>query len=551
MRAFLVSVAIMAGASAQLVEIYPRGVSNSASALPSGLPAGAIARGSVFSIYGNNIGPAAPSTVSAFPIGKALAGVSITLTQGGISVDVLPLYVSATQINALMPSNAPLGLSSMRLTYNNIRGNPSPVRVAASAFGIYTLTGTGMGPAAVLNFVAADNQPFNSPATPAMPGQVVTLYGTGLGPISTPDNAAPPAITLPIPVEISVGGQSAAVLYSGRSSCCAGIDQIVFTVPADAPPGCWVPLYVRTNANTTSNVASMAISADGAACSDAGNPLSAALRNGGRAGVLRLVRSSTREDIGTLRALEVADDLLTFDFSQLKTVPFAYSPLSSLPPAGTCTVFAFPGDYFAGDSPGSASVIARPLDAGNSFTVAGAQGSKVAVPSPGARGALLGTFAPYLPGLPNLLSLSPGPYTVGTKGGADVPAFQAQITVPGAINWQGRDQVDAIDRTNPLTLSWSGVAAGQSMSILGGNVDLPTNSSAVFHCLVPPGANSFTIPAGILGTLPATRGNPLLSKGVIYLSTAHAGNGVPITVPGLDAAIAVGGQVIGKTVVFQ
>ena len=521
-------------------------------ARPSGLPAGAIARGSVFSIYGSNIGPGTSSTVSAFPIGKTLAGVSITLTQGAATVDILPLYVSATQINALMPSNAPLGLSSMRLTFNNGRSNPAPVRVTGSAFGIYTLTGTGMGPAAVLNFVAADNQPFNSFTTPAKPGQVVTMYGTGLGPISTADSSAPPAVTLPVPVEVSVGGQNAGVLYSGRSSCCAGIDQIVFTVPTSAPLGCWVPVSVRTNGNTTSNVASMSISGDGAACADAGNPLSATLRNGGRAGVLRLVRSSTREDIGTLRPLEVADDLLTFDFAQVKSVPFAYSPLASLPPAGTCTVFAFSGDYFGGDSPASVSVIGRRLDAGTSFTVAGPSGSKVVAPFvAGARGALLGTFAPFVAGLPNQLSLAPGPYTVQTSGGTDVAAFPLPLTMPGAITWAGRDQLDSVNRTQPLTLSWRGVADGQSMSILGGNVDLPTNSSAVFHCLAPPGASSFTVPAAILQALPASRSNPLLSRGAVYLSTGHAGNGTLTAVPGLDTALAVGGQVAGKTVVFQ
>lgn len=551
MRSVSFLIAFAGTLSAQLVEIYPRGVVNSASSLPSGLPAGAIARGSVFSIYGNNIGPTTPVTVSAFPIGATLGGVSITFSQGNTTVNILPLFVSATQVNALMPSNAPLGTGSMRLTYNNARSNPSRVQVAAAAFGIYTFTGTGLGPGAILNFVAADNQPYNSPAVPAMPGQAVTLYGTGLGAISSSDANVPPVQNLPTQTEVFVGGQSASIFYSGRSSCCAGIDQIVFTVPPNAPTGCWVPVLVRTGGSTSSNGATMAISADGSPCSDPANPLTPLLVRGGKGGVIRLVRSSTREDIGTVRPLEVSDDLLTFDFSQIKTTPFVYSPAASLPPPGTCAVVAGAGDFLAGGASPSIPVIARSLSGGTVFTLNTPQGARTLTSSAGALGAVIGSFAPYLSSLPNQLVLSPATYTVTTVGGADVPSFSAQITVPGPITWSGRDTLDVVNRATPLTLSWSGVPSGKFVRIYGGNVDLPTNSSATFSCLAPPGASSFTIPAAVLQALPPSRSNPLLSKGAIYLDTALPQNGTVITPSGFDTAIAVGGQLLGKTVVFQ
>src|SRR5882762_8344606 len=94
--------------------IFPHGIVNAASYTPAGLPGGSIGRGSIFSIFGTNIGPGAPVQVSAFPIQPALNGVSIQVTQGSTSVSALPLYVSAGQINALMPSNTPLGLVSVR-----------------------------------------------------------------------------------------------------------------------------------------------------------------------------------------------------------------------------------------------------------------------------------------------------------------------------------------------------------------------------------------------------------------------------------------------------
>src|SRR5207253_8114291 len=118
----------------------------------------------------------------------------------------------------------------------------------------------------------------------AQPGQVITLWGTGLGPVTGGDNVAPPAGNLPTKTEVFVGGKSAAVLYSGRTPCCAGVDQIVFTVPTDTPLGCWVPVYVRTEGTGISNVVTMAIQSNGSTCSDALNPLAQALVGGQKAG---------------------------------------------------------------------------------------------------------------------------------------------------------------------------------------------------------------------------------------------------------------------------
>src|ERR1700730_9728922 len=252
--------ALVASAPAQSPLIFSRSSFNAASFMPAGIPGGAIARGSIFSVFGAHLGPAKPVNASMFPLGLALGNVSINVIQGSTTVSAIPVYVSATQINAIMPSNAPLGAVSLQVVSNNARGNLSPARVASSAFGIFTATGTGIGPGVLYNFVAQDNQPVNSPTITAKHGQVITLWGTGLGPVTGPDNIAPTAGNLPVQVEVFVGGQPAAVQYSGRSTCCSGVDQIVFTVPDNAPQGCWVPVYVRTGGTTVSNAVSMGIS---------------------------------------------------------------------------------------------------------------------------------------------------------------------------------------------------------------------------------------------------------------------------------------------------
>jgi len=89
------------------------------------------------------------------------------------------------------------------------------------------------------------------------------------------------------------------------------------------------------------------------------------------------------------------------------------------------------------------------------------------------------------------------------------------------------------------------------MFIVGVGEDLPTNSSAVFVCVVPPGATSFTVPADMLSNLPATRPNPLQSKDVFYIITAQGPSIKKLKVTGLNDGAAASYSIDGKTVVLQ
>jgi hypothetical protein len=89
--ALLVGVAI-----AQPPLIYSRSIYNAASFMPAGIPSGAIAQGSIFSIFGGQIGPAKSVTATSFPLGATLGGVSINIVQGSTIVTAYPVYVSAS-----------------------------------------------------------------------------------------------------------------------------------------------------------------------------------------------------------------------------------------------------------------------------------------------------------------------------------------------------------------------------------------------------------------------------------------------------------------------
>ncbi|HUJ48572.1 MAG TPA: hypothetical protein VLW25_00175 [Bryobacteraceae bacterium] len=547
MRAFWLSLMLCsasAGLQAQLPAIYPHGVVNSASILSPGLPAGSIAQGSIFSIFGSNLGPATGVQVSSFPLGNTLAGVSITATQGTTTVNVLPVYVQQGQINALIPSNTPLGLVSLRVTYNGLKSNPSPVNVIHDSPGIYTFTGSGGGAAAMQNIASDGSLTLNSNQNSATPGQTVQTYLTGLGPITAPDNQAPPANTPTTPVEVWVGGLAATVSYSGRSPCCSGLDQIDFVVPSNAPSGCWVPVQIRTSKVNVSNGVSMAIAANGGACSDPENPLAATLVGGGVIGALSLARTAVHQDVGVNSPIDIVGDALDYSAAVEPGGTFVSPPILAAPPPGTCTVYAGIGDFWSTLQLADATA-STALDPGTHFSVSGAGGAKSVTLASGT--AALGSSLP-LWSLPSTLLLSPGNYTVSGTGGADIGAVNAQIPVPSPLTWSNRDQTTTVPRSQPLTLNWSGGPAGQTIAILGENSDLRTNSSALFYCVAPTGATGFTVPPQILAALPATRPNPLDSTSIIFIISSTAG---PFQAPGLAAGIASAVYRTGKTVIFQ
>jgi uncharacterized protein (TIGR03437 family) len=79
-------------------------------------------------------------------------------------------------------------------------------------------------------------------SNPAKRGQTVQLYANGLGPVTNqpasgdPAPASPLAMTKSQPT-VSIGGQQAAVSFSGLAPGFAGLYQINVTVPQNLTPG--------------------------------------------------------------------------------------------------------------------------------------------------------------------------------------------------------------------------------------------------------------------------------------------------------------------------
>ncbi len=522
--------------------IVYRGVVNAASFMPAGLPGGAIAQGSIFTIFGSHLGPASSPSLS-YPLQTTLGGVSLTVSNSSITVNAIPIYVSPSQINAVMPSNAPLGLDSVQVHFNGALSNPAPIQVTTTSFGIFSATGSGIGPGVLMNYVSPNVQPVNSLSQPAKPDQVLTLWGTGLGPVTFPDDTAPTAGNLPTQTEVFVAGQPANILYHGRSPCCSGVDQIVLQLPANSPTGCWVPVSVRTAGAVVSNFVTIAVNPSGAACSDSANPVGAAFAQGGNLGVLLAGRVAVHDDVAVLQPIDTTTDLASAWFGQQQHLPFSFNPLFSLPPAGACTGYASP---VSGNLPGVAP--STPLTPG-AVTLAGAAGSQSLYPlaTPGTLSSVVGSALLTL----SDLFLNPGSFTFSGAVSAAVAAFQAAFNLPQPLTWTNRDQITSLVRSAGLTLNWTGAASNQSVFVYGFGADLPSNSSYTFVCRANLGDATLTVPPAVLANLPPTR--PLLTQSLaaVYVGQWPIANPVLFSASGLDFGGALAASVQGKTVVIQ
>jgi len=538
-------VLISVTAWAQVPVINPHGVVNGGSFMSPGLPGGSIARGSLFTIFGQNLGPGTAVQASSVPFSNTLAGVSVQVTQGKVTLNAIPYAAGANQINAIMPSGTPLGLVSVRVTFNDIQSNPSPVNIVNSSVGILG----AQGPGVIQNFISQSNQPVNSPFKPAMPGQIEIMWATGLGPVTFPDNNTPKSGNLPTPLEVWVGGQPVTnIMYDGRSSY-PGVDEIIFNVPASAPLGCWVPVQVRTEGIMLSNAVTMAITADGSPCKEPGNPLGQKLLTGGNIGVVGLTRIQAQS--GFVTPVNQTIDLATLSLRQEISGPFPFNPLFSFPPAGSCTLYTAPGDLLGDDSlPGTAPSGAY-LSAGPIFSVSGA----INVGSVPAFNAPLPTQIVGVElqvGTKDKLVFDAGS-TVGmsSQGGGNLSGFSVATTMPGVLTWTNEDQIQIIDRSQPLNITWSGAATGSTVMILGVNSDQPSDSSAAFLCVAPGNSTSFTVPSYILYGVHATRGWPFQSQAELFVGALPLANPATFQETGLDLGGAYPVVIQSKQVIFQ
>ncbi|MEO7146177.1 MAG: hypothetical protein ABI165_22000 [Bryobacteraceae bacterium] len=495
---FLVSAAALAAQPT----IAPDGIFNAASNLYSELPNGGIAQGSIFVIYGSNLGPAALAQAPSLPLGTQLAGTSVNVTMGSTTVSPLMVFTLADHLAAVLPSTTPAGTGTVTVTYNGQTSAAAPIRVVANAFGISTLGQTGGGPGVLTDAVTYQ---VNTLFASATPGEIMTLWGTGLGAIHGDDASGPVETDLHLNVQVYVGNQPAAVSYSGRSSS-PGLDQINFAVPAGLS-GCYVPVAAVVN-GVVSNFVSMSIAPQGGICSDPMSlpaPSMAKLAAGGtlNVGSLWLTRISTDFNISLLGAVTLVQDYGDGYFYQYNqaTLDAQRSPVA-LAPFSACTVYVCNG---FGCIPTALPQPVNRLDGGAALSVTGPKGTKpIARTNTGEyhNTTLGGGVAAVLN--PAATFLDPGAYTLTGPGGSDIGAFTSNLTIPQPLQLSNKSQFTNIPRTSDLTVTWTGGGPNDYVAVVGQSTTQSPQVTATFACSEKASAGKLTIPAWVLSALPAS-----------------------------------------------
>lgn len=193
------------------------GVTNAASYQQAAAP------GMLLSVFGSGLAPSS-RLAGSLPFPLSMAGVTATVNGVAAPLD----FISDTQLNIQVPYETGAGQAVLGVNNNG--------HVASFVFSV--------SPAAPGIFVGSDGAlvPFAS----AKRGDTLLAFITGEGEVSPAlATGATPFIATPLnllpqprlPITVTVGGVTAPIAFAGIPSGLAGVTQINFVVPADAPLG--------------------------------------------------------------------------------------------------------------------------------------------------------------------------------------------------------------------------------------------------------------------------------------------------------------------------
>ncbi len=474
------------------------GIQNNYSYLIPGTPNYAIAQGSIFTLYGVNIGPAVLQQQAFNPsLNRNLGSVSIKITIGGSTTEAIPYYVSAGQIAAILPSATPVGTGSMTVTYNGQTSATFALTVVQSAFGILTLGGNGFGSAAVYDL----DYKYITPTAAANPGQVVYFWGTGQGPDPNDETRpiASPQNLDRLPFEFYIGNKSAKVIYHGRSGF-PGLDQIAVEIP-EGVSGCYASAYAKTG-SYISNFASIPIATTGRVCTDWFTPAEDVQRLLGTGktevnlGWIYLSKFlSYSPAFGSQPARMTTQDSATTQF--LRYTPFNSNNYGAGAFANPgCVVTAFKTrDSF--NVP-----ILKLLDAGPAVTLILPNGNTRTLARQQTLSFLFsGTDSTNPSQL--FIPATGGTFRFQVPGGPDIGPAEASIVASDPLVWNEQTTISAAPRNQPLTVTWRGGTPGGFVIIQGASYGPNAEIATAFGCTERVEAGRYTVPRDVMASLVA------------------------------------------------
>jgi uncharacterized protein (TIGR03437 family) len=486
-------------------------IQNNYSNVGLGLPNYGIAPSTIFVIYGTGLAdPTAQAVLqSSAPPGipTTLNGASISVTVNGVTTHPAIYYAIATQIAAVLPANTPVGTGTLTVTYDGLTSAASTIQVVQSALGLDTLNGLPSGLA-----VATDSSGnvFNYTAS-ASPNQVITLWGSGLGADTVDSDTmftnSPHAVN--VPLTIYIGGIQGQILYAGSSGY-PGLVQINVKVPSNVVPGCAVPV-IGVVGTFVSNTVTIPVSVNGAVCQDPihGTDGNGILNSGNgnlknyTSGTLAIVLDTTQKGNQSV----FASATFIRDQNQPNTYGYAYVT------EGGCLTLQQQVNLT-----GTISY----LNAGT-VSITGPTGTQ---PLPATMQSGILTYSANFP--TSFFPSSGGTFTFQGTGGADIGAFNVTVSDPSPLVWTNQTAITAVNRSQNVTVTWTGGIPGTWVQIGGGSTTI--NASGTFLCFAPVSAGQFTIPSYVLLASPVGNGG---------ISLINQSNNQPFHASGLDISTAV------------
>ena len=155
------------------------------------------ANGGPYNIWVNSVTPAAPPALRIDSVqnaaslldGPVAAGETIVVQGAGFGsaaqlliggLAVQPISMTSTSITATVPQSVPAGAAEFQVTSGGASSNQVLVPVNVTAPGIFSQNGSGFGQGYIFN----KNGTLNTPSNPGAPGDPITVFATGAGPVS-------------------------------------------------------------------------------------------------------------------------------------------------------------------------------------------------------------------------------------------------------------------------------------------------------------------------------------------------------------------------------
>ena len=229
----------------------------------------AIAPGSWIEIYGTDLSATTRSwTGDDFQGGVApthLDAVSVSVGGKAAFLD----YIGAGQVNVLVPSDTPVGPVAVTLTNGNGTSDPFWIQVNPTEPGLLAPPNFQAGGKQYVVALFSDGQTFAMPqgavggvtSRPAKPGETLTLYGVGFGPVTggfTAGTIVTAQNSLTSTLQVLFNTTPAVITYDGLAPSYTGLYQFNVVVPTVAPNNA-LPLTFNLGGNKGSQTLYIAV----------------------------------------------------------------------------------------------------------------------------------------------------------------------------------------------------------------------------------------------------------------------------------------------------